>query len=113
MRVGILHLATLIDSVVRQADDNDGVCGDGVSLAPAKSRVQILKAKALSTAAAEAVAADSSAGAAAEEAAATAPVATTNTTMAVEGNPFLRALIFVLDRCILQQRSRNLACLFV
>lgn len=95
MRVGILHLATLIDSVVRQADDNEG-SGDGAGLVPSKSRVQQLKAKALSTAAAAAVAADAgaAAGEAAEAGAAGAPVATTTsttiTTLAIEGDACAR-----------------------
>lgn len=61
LRVGVLHLASLIDSVVRQADDSCGGDSGGGGLIPAKSRVQILKAKALSKAAGVvAVAADSS-----------------------------------------------------
>ncbi|CBJ30460.1 conserved unknown protein [Ectocarpus siliculosus] len=46
LRVGVLHLASLIDSVVRQADDHGG------ALILAKSRVQQLLAKELSNAAA-------------------------------------------------------------
>eukprot|EP00903_Cladosiphon_okamuranus_P007586 g7359.t1 len=98
LRVGILHLATLIDSVVRQADDNENG-GNGATLVPSKSRVQKLKAKALSTAAGAAVAADNSAGTAAGEAvtsgAAGTPVAnttsttttTTTTTLGLEEQP--------------------------
>ena len=102
MRVGILHLATLIDSVVRQADGNEGG-GDGAGLVPAKSRVQQLKAKALSTAAAAAVAADSSACASAGEAtgAGVAPVATT--TLALEGDPFLHTRVITLGGRVLQK----------
>lgn len=87
MSVGILHLATLIDSVVRRAGDNGGG-GDGVGLVPAKSRVKQLKAKALSTAAAAAVAADSTTGAAAGETAAATAVPVVTTAMPVEGDPF-------------------------
>ncbi|CAN0084062.1 unnamed protein product, partial [Ectocarpus sp. 12 AP-2014] len=46
LRVGVIHLASLIDSVVRQADDHGG------ELILAKSRVQQLLAKELSNAAA-------------------------------------------------------------
>ncbi|CAN0294874.1 unnamed protein product [Pylaiella littoralis] len=79
LRVGILHLATLIDSVVRQTDDCCG--GDSGGLVPAKTRVQKLKAKALSGAA-EPVAIDCSAGGPATGAAA-APVVVPAATAAI------------------------------
>lgn len=94
LRVGVLHLATLIDSVVRQTDDCCG--GDSGGLVPAKTRVQKLKAKALSGAA-EPVAIDCSAGGPATGAPAApvvVPAATTAIATAPEGDIFLHALLW-------------------
>lgn len=108
LKVGILHLADLIDSVVRQADDEDGG-----GLIPAKSRVQQLYLKSSSIAAnqesavgggaALATVDGNASGAGGEPAAAAPTITNTTSSPALEGEGYcLRSVDHRLgDRCIL------------